>query len=196
MTFEQIGYFLALAEQKSFVRAARRCGISQPSLSNAIKSLEAALGAPLFERALAGSKLTAFGRQMHPLLAQLYEDRLRVFAVASSSSCALNPIADLYSRKKRLHSEPEQAGHIANLKRRTVAVLTGLLAFALVAIGTRAEARDRGVELLIRESLPMPVRCSRTLEPLFYCRHETPSEHSVVLDLTNSLDGPSSIPDL
>ena len=29
MTFEQIGYFLALAEQKSFVRAARRCGISK-----------------------------------------------------------------------------------------------------------------------------------------------------------------------
>ena len=60
-------------------------------LSNAIKSLEAALGAPLFERALTGSELTAFGRQMHPLLAQLYEDRLRVFAVASSSQLRFEP---------------------------------------------------------------------------------------------------------
>ena len=54
MTFEQLGYFLALAEERSFVRAARRCGISQPSLTNAVKSLEAALGAPLFERTVKG----------------------------------------------------------------------------------------------------------------------------------------------
>jgi len=67
MTFEQIGYFLALAEQRSFVRAARLCRISQPSLTNAVKSLESALGAPLFERKVTGSKLTAFGEQMHPI---------------------------------------------------------------------------------------------------------------------------------
>jgi molybdate transport repressor ModE-like protein len=82
MTFEQIRYFLALAEEGSFVRAARRCGISQPSLSNAIRSLEAALGAPLFERAVAGSGLTALGRRMHPLLARLHRDRLRALQSA------------------------------------------------------------------------------------------------------------------
>jgi DNA-binding transcriptional LysR family regulator len=90
MTFEQIGYFLALAEERSFVRAARRCGISQPSLSNAIKALEAALGASLFKRTVAGSELTAFGKQIHPLLIQLHHDRLRVFKLARAAVSSSN----------------------------------------------------------------------------------------------------------
>jgi DNA-binding transcriptional LysR family regulator len=98
MTFEQIGYFLALAEERSFVRAARRCGISQPSLTNAVKSLEAALGAPLFERMVTGSKLTAFGKQMHPHLAQLHRDKLRVLELAHTFSCASNPITGVRPR--------------------------------------------------------------------------------------------------
>jgi DNA-binding transcriptional LysR family regulator len=90
MTFEQIGYFLALAEERSFVRAARRCGISQPSLSNAIKALESALGASLFKRTVAGSELTAFGKQIHPLLIQLHYDRLRVFKLARAAVSSSN----------------------------------------------------------------------------------------------------------
>ena len=82
MTFEQIGYFLALADEKSFVRAARRCGISQPSLTKAIKSLEATLGAPLFERGAKGSELTLLGRKIRPLLARLHADKRRTLDFA------------------------------------------------------------------------------------------------------------------
>jgi DNA-binding transcriptional LysR family regulator len=98
MTFEQIGYFLALAEQRSFVRAARLCRISQPSLTNAVKSLESALGAPLFERKVTGSKLTAFGEQMHPHLARLHRDKLQVLELAHTFSCASNPITGVRLR--------------------------------------------------------------------------------------------------
>jgi DNA-binding transcriptional LysR family regulator len=98
MTFEQIGYFLALAEERSFVRAARRCGISQPSLTNAVKSLEAVLGAPLFERSVTGSKLTAFGIQMHPHLAQIHHDKFQVLELAHTFSCASNPITGVRRR--------------------------------------------------------------------------------------------------
>src|SRR5262245_15420021 len=98
MTFEQIGYFLALAEERSFIRAARRCGISQPSLSNAIKSLEAALGAPLFERTITGSELTAFGKNMHPLLAKLDRERLRVIELADTFNRPSSSIAKVYPR--------------------------------------------------------------------------------------------------
>jgi len=98
MTFEQLGYFLALAEEQSFVGAARRCGISQPSLTNAVKSLEAALGAPLFERTVKGSKLTAFGKQMHPHLAQLHRDKLQVLELAHTVSCTSNPITGVRPR--------------------------------------------------------------------------------------------------
>jgi DNA-binding transcriptional LysR family regulator len=94
MTFEQINYFLALVEEGSFVRAARRCEISQPSLTNAIRSLEAELGAALFERTIAGSRLTAFGKQIQPSLARLHHDRLQALELAStivSSSSELPP---------------------------------------------------------------------------------------------------------
>src|SRR5262245_20974853 len=36
MQMHQIRYFLALCEERSFTRAAKRCGVSQPSLTNAI----------------------------------------------------------------------------------------------------------------------------------------------------------------
>jgi DNA-binding transcriptional LysR family regulator len=51
MELQYIRYFLAICEQRSFVRAARQCGVSQPSLSGAIKRFERELGSPLFRRA-------------------------------------------------------------------------------------------------------------------------------------------------
>jgi DNA-binding transcriptional LysR family regulator len=50
MQMQQIRYFLALCEERNFTRAARRCGVSQPSLTNAIIGLERELGGALFQR--------------------------------------------------------------------------------------------------------------------------------------------------
>ena len=50
MQMHQIRYFLALCEERNFTRAARRCGVSQPSLTNAIIGLERELGGALFQR--------------------------------------------------------------------------------------------------------------------------------------------------
>lgn len=50
MKIRQIVYFLALCEELHFTRAARRCGVAQPSLTNAIRALERELGAALFHR--------------------------------------------------------------------------------------------------------------------------------------------------
>jgi DNA-binding transcriptional LysR family regulator len=50
MNIQQIVYFLVLSEERHFTRAAKRCGIAQPSLTNAIRALEAEFGAPLFHR--------------------------------------------------------------------------------------------------------------------------------------------------
>ena len=63
MELAQIRYFLALCEERRFTRAARRCGISQPSLSNAMKALESELGGQLFNRS--DMSLTPLGRSVH-----------------------------------------------------------------------------------------------------------------------------------
>jgi molybdenum-dependent DNA-binding transcriptional regulator ModE len=61
MEMHQIRYFLALCEEQSFTRAAKRCGVSQPSLTNAIKRLEQNLGGSLFYRDRASTRLTDLG---------------------------------------------------------------------------------------------------------------------------------------
>ena len=73
MELHQVRYFLALCEEQNFTRAAKRCGISQPSLSNAIKRLEEELGGPLFYRNRVSCSLSELGLELRPLLAKLDE---------------------------------------------------------------------------------------------------------------------------
>ena len=58
----QIRYFVTLCRERNFTRAARRCGVSQPSLSNGIKALECELGGKLFERS--DMSLTPLGKSL------------------------------------------------------------------------------------------------------------------------------------
>jgi molybdenum-dependent DNA-binding transcriptional regulator ModE len=71
MHMHQVRYFLALCEQGSFVRAARHCGVAQPSLTRAIKLLEEELGAALFERDRNGARLTELGGLVRNDFAQI-----------------------------------------------------------------------------------------------------------------------------
>ena len=62
MELAQIRYFVTLCSERNFTRAARRCGVSQPSLSNGIKALECELGGKLFERS--DMSLTPLGKSL------------------------------------------------------------------------------------------------------------------------------------
>lgn len=74
MVLRQLEYFVALARERHFGRAALACNVSQPTLSAAIRQLEAELGAPIVERGHKFHGLTNQGRMVlehaHRILAE------------------------------------------------------------------------------------------------------------------------------
>ncbi len=72
MEIHEIRYFLAVAENKNFTRAAQQCGVSQPAITRAIRKLEAELGGLLFDRRPGRTALTELGRRLMPRLEKAY----------------------------------------------------------------------------------------------------------------------------
>jgi DNA-binding transcriptional LysR family regulator len=74
MQLQQLRYFVAVAETRHFTQAADRLGVSQPTLSKQIHTLEAGLGTPLFERIRGAVALTAAGETLLPLARRMVAD--------------------------------------------------------------------------------------------------------------------------
>ena len=82
MEFRHLRYFLALAEELHFGRAAQRLAISQPPLSVAIQQLEAAVGARLCDRDSKGVRLTPAGEAFRSHAAALLDRAEEACALA------------------------------------------------------------------------------------------------------------------
>lgn len=73
MRLEQLQAFLAIAETGSFQQAARKCGVTQSTISRQIQSLEVDLGLSLFHRT-AGATLTLGGERFLPRVRKICQE--------------------------------------------------------------------------------------------------------------------------
>ena len=85
MHMNQVRYFLALCEERNFTRAAERCGVKQPSLTKAIKSLESRLGGELFERNQSETQLTKLGKLVHPRMQRINQEATYALQIAKQT---------------------------------------------------------------------------------------------------------------
>jgi len=87
MELHQLRYFVAVADHRSFTRAAEACFVAQPSLSQQIIKLEKELGHSLFDRLGRKVQLTTAGRV-------LYEQAVQVLATVDAAPRLLNETAE------------------------------------------------------------------------------------------------------
>jgi LysR family transcriptional regulator, hydrogen peroxide-inducible genes activator len=89
MEFHQLRYVCAVADTGSFSRAAERCQIAQPSLSQQVLKLEQDLGAKLFDRLGRSVRLTEVGRAFIPHARAILEQMDVARAIVSDKNADL-----------------------------------------------------------------------------------------------------------
>ncbi|HWZ74328.1 MAG TPA: hydrogen peroxide-inducible genes activator [Casimicrobiaceae bacterium] len=93
MTLNELRYIVAVAQEKSFGRAAQRCFISQPALSVAIQKLEEELQTQLFERGKSEITVTPVGERIVEQAHKVLEEAARIRDMAQAGR---NQLAGLF----------------------------------------------------------------------------------------------------
>ncbi|MFI5975085.1 LysR substrate-binding domain-containing protein [Streptomyces sp. NPDC051452] len=153
MELRTLRYFVAVAEELHFGRAATRLHMSQPPLSRAIKQLEGDVGAALLHRSAAGVSLTPAGaallEEARTLLDRADRARVRVAAAAGAATITVGILGDgtdpgasrLAAAFRGRHPDVEVRVRETDLTDPTCGLRAGLVDVAL----TRGPFDERGL---------------------------------------------------
>jgi DNA-binding transcriptional LysR family regulator len=142
----QMRYFLAVAEERSFTRAARRCHVAQPSLSRQIRALETSLGTRVFDRLPRDIRITPAGKVFEQEAAQALEHSRRAVSrvhalerakthqlrIGFSALCDLPRMQALVQMAQKTTPEFSLECSQANAAALSLALLRGRLDLAMV----------------------------------------------------------------
>jgi LysR family transcriptional regulator, carnitine catabolism transcriptional activator len=138
MDERRVSYFLAVVDEGSVTRAARRLHVAQPSLSQALRAFESELGVQLFHRVGRGLRLSTAGealigpaRQIQRAIGEardaitgVLELRTGTLEIAALATLAVDPMAGLIGRFRAQYPgvevrvlEPESADQVGALVR-------------------------------------------------------------------------------
>jgi DNA-binding transcriptional LysR family regulator len=159
MDLRQLEYFVAVAEEQNFTRAAERVHISQSGVSAQIRQLERELGAELFDRSARTATLTVAGKAAleHARAALVAADAVRQavgevtdlirgrLTVGMVMGCTLTPLFEALATFHRAHPGVEISLLEDSSDRLVESVRAGTVDLALV--GTAASAPE-GLEAL------------------------------------------------
>lgn len=215
MDIRQLRYFVAVAEERHFGRAAKRLHLSQPPLSMQIKNLEHELGVELFERSTRRVALTDAGRilleRARGILSLTEEaaeavkgaeaglgGRLEVGFISSATLSLLPPAIRLFRERF--------SGVELDLKELTSAQQVDALYEGEIRLGlVRLPLRAPGIQLepVLEESLVVALPSGHPLEALdrvpvgeivdlpmiFFTRHLIPGFHAQIVELFQRVGG-------
>ena len=213
MDFRHLKYFVAVAQERSFTRAAERLYISQPPLSRQIQQLEDELGLLLFDREARPLALTEAGRFFYAravrMLEQLDESiamtrrlsqverRLVIGFVPSTMYGALPRIARLFRARKPqtplVLVEKTSVEQVEALKAGQIDVGFGRVRFDDAALKREVLREERlvlaipGEHPLAAEAGPVSLAQAAAYPLLVYPRKPRPSYADHVLSLFRDL---------
>lgn len=168
MELRHLEYFVAVAEERHFTRAADRCHIAQSALSTSVRALERDLGAKLFVRTTRRVELTGAGEALLPQARRTLDAAQQARdAVANTAGQVLGSVIIGHSRgligswlgdyhvlhpKVRLVLEQGAAPALID------GVRSGRLDIALASVPPTSD--PPGVMVVRREELPLGIACA------------------------------------
>ncbi|GAA3433000.1 LysR family transcriptional regulator [Kutzneria kofuensis] len=167
MELRQLEYFVAVAEDANFTRAAERLHVAQPGVSAQIRQLEKELGLPLLDRSGRTVTLTEAGAAVLPFaraalgavagskqavdeLTGLVRGRV---AIGTITSCPAVAIADMIDGFHRAHPAIEITLSQDNSDRLVDAVRAGALDLAVIALSSSTSYPGVALKIFVDERM-------------------------------------------